>query len=169
LIEKYTGEGMFLVEHILLRPKTNLYPVMPICPEDSVTGCPAPNPYSYTISVILPAWEERFADIYFRRFFEKTLRLETPAHIYPRVCWVNQEQMSEFEDKFKTWLIANQKYPNGGPIYRKALKELIDILSRLKNIYPEGTLYDCLEGDDANPIVLGSTTVGSFDDMLPKK
>jgi len=169
LIEKYTGEGLFLVEHILLRPKTNLYPVMPICPEDSVAGCPAPNPYSYTISVILPAWEERFADIYFRRFFEKTLRLETPAHIYPRICWVNQEQMSEFEDKFKAWLIANQKYPNGGPIYRKALKELIDILSRLKNIYPEGTLYDCLEGDDANPIVLGSTTVGSFDDMLPKK
>ena len=89
--------------------------------------------------------------------------METPAHIYPRICWINEEQMSVFEDKYKTWLIAHERYPEGGTVYRKALKEFITILARIKNIYPEGTLHDCINGGDVNPIVLGSTSVGSLD------
>ena len=48
-------------------------------------------------------------------------------------------------------------------IYRKALKEFIAVCARIKNIYPEGTVHDCIDGGDVNPIVLGSTSVGSLD------
>jgi hypothetical protein len=33
----------------------------------------------------------------------------------------------------------------------------------MKSVYPEGTLHDCIDGEDNNPIVLGSTTLGSLE------
>jgi len=160
LLDKYSGEGMFVVEHLLLRPRDKGEGVMPVCVEADKEDCPNNDPYSFRISVILPAWEKRFADMHFRRFFEKTLRLETPAHILPRICWISEEDMSELEDKYKAWLIAHQKYPKNIAAYRKALKEFIKVLSSVKNVYPEGTLHDCIDGADENPIVLGSTNIG---------
>jgi hypothetical protein len=86
--------------------------------------------------------------------------METPAHILPRICWIGEEDMSEFEDKYKVWLIAHQKYPKNIGAYKKALKEFINVLSRVKSVYPEGTLHDCEEGAEKNPIILGSTNIG---------
>lgn len=160
LLDKYSGEGMFVVEHLLLRPRDKGEGVMPVCADADKENCPNSDPYSFRISVILPAWEKRFTDMHFRRFFEKTLRLETPAHILPRICWISEEDMSELEDKYKAWLIAHQKYPKNIVAYRKALKEFIEVLSGVKNVYPKGTLHDCIEGADENPIILGSTNIG---------
>lgn len=160
LLEKYSGEGMFVIEHLLLRPREKGEAFMPVCVDSDKKDCPDTDPYSFRISVILPAWEKRFADMHFRRFFEKTLRMETPAHILPRICWINEEDMSELEDKYRVWLIAHQKYPKNIQAYKKALKEFIEVLSRVKSVYPEGTLHDCIEGADENPIILGSTNIG---------
>ena len=41
------------------------------------------------------------------------------------------------------------------------LRLLTDALSELRNTYPSGTLHDCDEGDDRNPIRLGQTALGS--------
>ncbi|MBC7862880.1 MAG: hypothetical protein IAF38_07885, partial [Bacteroidia bacterium] len=45
--------------------------------------CKIDDPYSFLFSVILPAWQGRFANQEFRRFFDRSLRLETPAHLVP--------------------------------------------------------------------------------------
>jgi hypothetical protein len=41
------------------------------------------------------------------------------------------------------------------------LRLVVDALSRLRNTYPSGTLHDCDEGDDRNPIRLNQTALGS--------
>ena len=84
----YSSEGFFVVEHILLRPLAACYPVFRVC-EGSENDCVQRDPYSFQVSVILPAWEKRFQNMDFRKFAEKTIRMETPAHIFPKICWVN--------------------------------------------------------------------------------
>ena len=49
--------------------------------------------------------------------------------------------------------------------YRKVsflLWKLVHLLSKLKNIYPVATLHDFDEGNDENPVRLGSTALGNF-------
>ena len=41
------------------------------------------------------------------------------------------------------------------------LRLVVDALSDLRNTYPSGTLHDCDEGSDRNPIRLGQTALGS--------
>ncbi len=163
LRERYGGEGMFIVEHLLLRNRKLNDPLMPVCIDKEAMDCPDTDPYSFRLTIILPAWEERFKDIYFRRFIEKTLRLEIPAHIFPRICWLDEEQISSFEDVYKNWLIAHAELPRNEQGYKLALKKLISIMSGMKSVYPEGTLHDCIDGEDNNPVVLGSTTLGSME------
>jgi hypothetical protein len=161
LLQTYSSEGLFVVEHVLLRPRVKGHPVFKICdPEQS--DCVVKDPYSYQISVILPAWETRFLNMDFRKFAEKTIRLETPAHIFPKICWVNEIQLSEFEDCYKDWLFANSVYPKGATKFKQMLTKLLDVLVRLKNVYPQGTLHDCVEGGDENPVILNRTGLGTL-------
>ena len=41
------------------------------------------------------------------------------------------------------------------------LRVVVDLLSRLSNTYPPATLHDCDEGNDTNPVRLGTTALGS--------
>ena len=94
----------------------------------------------------------------FRRFAEQTIRMETPAHILPKICWISQTQMSDFEEKYKKWLesaVSGAEADSGN-----ALAELVDILSRLRNVYPEAKLSEC--HDEANPpFIMDRTILGT--------
>src|SRR5690606_36293723 len=101
-------EGMYIVEHILLRPDTLnmvnadvVYPpeellipdaapedFMPVCIDPDCNDCGPDDPYSFRVSVVLPGWTKRFSNIDFRRHMEKIIREELPAHILARTCWV---------------------------------------------------------------------------------
>ena len=157
----YNSEGLFVVEHVLLRPRVKGHPVFKICASNDY-GCVYKDPYSYQISVILPAWEQRFQNMDFRRFVEKTIRKETPAHIYPKICWVNEIQLSEFEECYQEWLFAQAIFPKKATQYKNALTNLLDILVRLNSVYPQGTLHDCVDGGDENPMILNLTSLGSM-------
>jgi uncharacterized protein YegP (UPF0339 family) len=127
----FNAEGFHLIEHILLRPlrgsgagnqsvKTCLTPGSEIhytsegfrqgscgdLKEEKQENCLVPfaDPYSFWVSVVIPYWPRRFQNADFRKFFENTLRRETPAHIALRIYWVNPEQMSIFETKYDRWL-----------------------------------------------------------------
>jgi len=206
LQDKFSDEGMFLVEHLLLRPSkeialpkddgrrtigpvlpllnlrtsdrvlpvTNVRSVdlaqpprtlslatsamirplesrlvpeiepeifLPICTGGDCSNVKYIDPYSCRISIILPAWPERFANIDFRRFAEKTIRQETPAHILPKICWVDRKQMAGFEKVYKRWLQVI--YGRSRADKRKALADLVKALSNLRSVYPEATLAPC--------------------------
>ncbi|MEM8525029.1 MAG: hypothetical protein AAGG68_10315 [Bacteroidota bacterium] len=123
------------------------------------------DPYSFRATVVLPYWPARFQNWEFRTFVEQTLRREAPAHIYLRICWISGCQMQEFEQAYCAWLEA-QRLGETSCNRTEALNNLIDILSKLKNIYPEANLFAC-EGEDTasdsiyNPIVLNHTVLGT--------
>jgi uncharacterized protein YegP (UPF0339 family) len=171
----FSEEGMFLVEHILLRPdfsqpKTELDEFMPIC-TDNCESCEPVDPYSYRISVVLPGWTYRFSNPDFRNFMEELIRKEIPAHVLARICWIgdrknevddDKNDMLLFEVAWKEFLLAKTK---ADPEKIKIkLKNLINILSELNSIYPTGRLLDCDDEEDLleGRIILGRTFIGNL-------
>jgi hypothetical protein len=122
--------------------------------------CEIPDdPYSFRMSFILPAWPTRFRSSYFRQYIERTIRQETPAHIYVKICWVGLQQMRDFETAYKPWLESlNQN------LYPEADKtnKLIDEMSKLYNVYPTAILHSCDDiSADEPQMILDQTTLGN--------
>ncbi|MBD2199394.1 MULTISPECIES: hypothetical protein [Calothrix] len=176
-------EGFHLLEHILLLPQTNVsvsiseksptdtdkfLPIF-INADDGTNSEAEPwrltqqDPYSFWISIILPYWPERFRDMNFRTFVERTLRLEAPAHIALKIAWLNLEQMRQFEDYYRNWL---QELAQNGRNLTLAHSNLVKLLPNLRSIYPEGKLYDSQQTTscEAQPIILNQTVLGSTND-----
>lgn len=169
--EEFSDEGIFLVEHILLLPKEDeaiheTY-FLPICADECLDDCCIPDPYSFRISVVLPGYTYRFADIDFRNYAEDVIRQEIPSHILGKICWIGYRKMSihnsnndlvDFETNFKKFL--KDKTQNK----QDALPDFIKSLTKLNSIYPKGRLYDCEDEteDISGKIVLGRTNLGTI-------
>jgi hypothetical protein len=136
---------------------------LPINLEDDCGNCRIEDPYSFIASIVLPYWQGRFINQDFRSFFERSLQLECPAHIALNICWVSYDHMKEFEEKYKKWLVENSKAIKDPVLLSTSLNELIDILVRLRTVYPGGTLHDC-ESDDTlqNSVILNRTALGTI-------
>ena len=171
--ENFSDEGMHVVEHILLRPDLAFLTeknaldkpdnFFKICLDgDCRDGC-EDDPYSFRITVILPAESARFTDFDFRTYIEKVVRTETPAHVYPRVCWWSRDDLKVFELLYKKWMEAKQAGTLNTPAGLKLIAQLIKVLNERKSIYPPGNLDDEKEPVDT-PVILGRTHIGK-----PKK
>ncbi|MGJ8744939.1 hypothetical protein [Polaribacter sp.] len=172
---KFSEEGMFMVEHILLRPDVtnNLEDkvgFMPIC-ADGCADCDV-DPYSYKVSIILPGYTYRFINADFRNYIENIIKEELPAHILPKICWVGNRRKAVkdeendlwcFEEAYKTYLLAKTNLGQKQPKKHNEHKNLIDAMSKLNTIYPFGQLIDCAdESDDLEGrIILGQTNLGT--------
>src|SRR5205814_9515196 len=73
----YSGEGMYVIENILLRPQEADDSFLPICVDPACTGCYDDDPYSYRIHIVPPAYAGRFHNLDFRRFVDETSRPDT--------------------------------------------------------------------------------------------
>lgn len=158
----YRGEGLYVVEHLLLRPLADDDPLFPICTDPGCEPCGNGvtdlDPYSYRLHVLLPAYAGRFQDMGFREFVEQTIRRETPAHILPTVCWLGSEDMARFEQAWRDWLLLHAGFTTAGRAQK--LQALIDALVSGKNIYPVRALFDCTGDETKPPFILGRTSLG---------
>jgi hypothetical protein len=172
----FTEEGMFVVEHILLRPDSN-YPdtpseyFLPVCSDDCKESCCGIDPYSFRVSVVLPGYTQRFSDVYFRNFMEQLIREELPAHVLAKICWIGSRkgevpnadnQLLTFEKTYKDYLIAKSPLDSFHP--EDELKDFIAILTDLHTIFPTGKLHNCdaEEEDQTDDIILGRTKLGTL-------
>ncbi len=127
----YSGEGFHLAKHLLLRPKESGDRVLSIPISDIDTER---DPYSQRLSVIFQsgygrdfapldpltaAREEvpphQFRDREFRRHAEPIIRQAGPAHLLPRIYWVDRQlpgtandpaSFDQFETRNFDWLEA---------------------------------------------------------------
>lgn len=94
------------------------------------------DPYSFRVSLFIPSWPVKFRDPGFRHVFEKAVYLETPAHIYPDVYWLEYSEMKEFETVYKAWLreIAQNTIPD-----YHVVNNLVDVINKIRaaNNYAE--------------------------------
>jgi hypothetical protein len=87
------------------------------------------DPYSFRISLFIPKWPVKFSDPGFRHLFEKAVYLETPAHIYHDVYWLDYKEMKEFETVYRPWLreISSNEIPDSAIV-----NNLINKLNELR-------------------------------------
>jgi len=159
------AEGLHLIEHILLRPRNNLFALAPVCLDPNCDFCGEQDPYSFKISVVLPYWPQHFQSMAFRNYFEDIVRQEMPAHTMVKVCWINDSSMYVFENAYKAWItaLANYAFDNTlVPAFQTANDTLLQLLFTLHSEYPVATLHDCDESVDTNPVMLGKTILGSL-------
>ncbi|MDD3355246.1 hypothetical protein, partial [Zoogloea sp.] len=140
-------------------------PFLPICVDPDCTDCADTDPYSWRLQIILPAYAGRFQNMDFRRFVEQTIRQEVPAHLLPRICWVNADDMARFEGAYRDWLLLHAGASRPNRVERHArLNALVDALTGMKNQYPQRRLFDCTAEAPSPPFVLGQTALGSAPD-----
>lgn len=175
MIFVFSEEGMFLIEHILLRPDVTestvpLAQFMPVC-EGDCEGCNPVDPYSFRVTVVLPGWTYRFANSDFRNFLENLIRKELPAHVLARICWVGhrknqipdyENDMLQFEIAYREFLISKTNLEQGQN--EDKLTQLIDKMNKLNSIYPSGRLIDCDDEDEElkGKVILGRTNIGNL-------
>jgi predicted nucleic acid-binding protein len=164
--ENYSDEGMYLIELILLRPEDpEVDPFLPICPLPDCTDCADADPYSYRLQVILPAYGSRFSNPDFRRFTEQVIRAEVPAHILPKVCWINADAMAELESRYRDWLYLKAGVTSAD---RQAkLNAFIESLFSVKNVYPAQSLNPCDSPEQQPKFIVGRTALGTLDSPTP--
>ncbi|SFA98818.1 hypothetical protein SAMN04515620_11122 [Collimonas sp. OK607] len=104
------SEGVFLVEHLLLRPRTHVANGANEANDaDKPTGDVPADFYSSRISVIFPGWSARFSDPDFRALAQETVCRNLPAHLYPEFYWLDFVSMRDFEHRHRIWLDCLRK------------------------------------------------------------
>lgn len=101
-------EGFHIVEHILLRPLEADDPLLQI-PLGCVLEEASKDPYSFWLTVVAPAETTRFSDPDFRAFFEHEFRLEMPAHLAVRFCYLDLDDLYAFEEAFAIWMFEKAR------------------------------------------------------------
>ncbi|MBD8082299.1 hypothetical protein [Chryseobacterium caseinilyticum] len=169
-------ENFFCLEHILLRPFNEIHftdeELLSVCLNDDCSSEANDDPYSFKATIVLPGYLARFKNLTFRKFAEKVFRQEAPAHVLLKICWLNTEDMLEFQKTYRQWLEEYRDYrkkycshklkTEDQKAYVKKLGDLVNVLKKLNTIYPEGNLYDCDISETKNPLILGSTSLGTL-------
>jgi len=168
-------ENFFCIEHILLRPFDAAFSdcdLLSVCLNDNCDDEANNDPYSFKATIVLPGYLSRFKNLIFRKYAEKIFRQEAPAHVLLKICWVGIEDMLKFQRAYKNWIENYRNYrikycENSLSNYDKkkymnSLYELVKRIKELNTIYPEGNLYDCQISETTNPIILGSTSLGTI-------
>jgi len=159
----YTEEGMYLIENILLRPEEKGDPFLPICVNTEYQDCADADPYSYRIHIILPAYGIRFSNMDFRNYAEQVIRAEVPAHILPKICWIDKDDMVILERLYLEWL--KLKCGKTKSKRRLKLRRFIRTLYRVKNVYPTERLHECSGDETQTKFAIGRKALGSFDSL----
>ncbi|RKH69413.1 hypothetical protein, partial [Corallococcus aberystwythensis] len=156
-------EGMHLVEHLLLRPVSPAAKLLAVTLDPDCEPCPEDaDPYTFRATLVLPAWLGRFTRLSFRAFLEQTARLEAPAHVHLKFCWVDLEQMRRFETALLPWLLERaQAQPDPERLVQRH-NALVETLESLRPVYPTATLHNCQEDLGENPLLLGRTQLGTM-------
>lgn len=135
-------------------------PLLPVCLSQNCETCTDKDPYSFRFTVVVNG-EDGMAggDMDFRKFAEQTIRKEAPAHLGLKICWVSKKQLLEFATVYCAWRAEMAKEKPGKLQLHQRLVALLQVFTRLKNVYPPASLHDCAEGNEENRVYLDQTIV----------
>ncbi len=99
-------EGLHLVEHVLLRPVHSSGTAAAAAADPR--WCPPQGDQVLRLTAVFPDWTLRTASPDFRVLAEETLRLNCPAHLVPRVVWLDLTALQAFEAAYRRWLVCRR-------------------------------------------------------------
>ena len=163
--------GLYVIEHSLLAPESEADRFMELTRSESDMTL-LPDPYTFRVTAVLPGWTEMTINLNYRKYAEKIIREEIPAHIFVKVCWVSREVMGLFEDAYASWFSV-MKEGLGLSVdadwksrRAAAYGDLVHAMEQFANIYKEAVLMsdDVSDYDDGEEITrLDYTYLGSED------
>jgi hypothetical protein len=157
LRRRHSREGLFVIESLLLRPERVGDASLPFCVDADCTDCE--DPYSFRLHVVLPAYAGRFNDMEFRRFVERTIRAEVPAHLLPSVCWIDETSMTAVQKAWRAWVELGA---DGAAAERTARRAaLVKALREARSVYPAQKLVACEHAPADAKFILGRTALGT--------
>lgn len=130
-------EGFYLVEHILLRPRSGDR----FQSGSLMSFLKTEDPFSLQVSYVFHQ-TGRFNDESTRKFTERLLRLETPSHLRMKTYWLDSNQMSSFEQAYQAFLdelkLLNSPVDSTDHQYNLRVKRdyLLDLLYMYHPAYP---------------------------------
>ena len=153
-------EALLVIEHLLLLPSETVEAWLKICVDGNCADCGDYDPYSFRLSIVLPADAGRFTNMDFRRFAEQIIRKEVPAHLLPKVCWISTAAYSVLEDAWKGWL--EFKAGLAPTLEKERLAALLAALENCKSVYPKARLQDCSSTLQKQLLVLNQASLGTL-------
>lgn len=103
------------------------------------------DPYSFNVTVVLPAWPAKFRDPFFRKYAEDMMSSEVPAHIAVNYKWVSNTQLQQFEACYKDYLDRMSK---GQEVFSPYTTCLVDTLNGLIDVYETTYIIQPPENED---------------------
>ncbi|WP_416762654.1 hypothetical protein ACNI65_09690 [Roseateles sp. So40a] len=100
------GEGLHLVEHLLLRP-------MATPPTPATGSATEPLAADQRVSVVMAGWTARGQDRRFRQIAAQALEREAPVHLRCTLVWLDAPDMLAFEALWQAWLKRRLAYEQG--------------------------------------------------------
>ena len=131
LLLNQASEGLHIIEHILLRSQQPQASSTPGIDQDA-------DFFSFRISVIFPCWTTRCHDKQFRMLAEETLRINSPAHVFPEIYWLDFAQMVEFEKVYQYWLALKSDRDSEPAELDQSAQQLIALLHDQRNTQQTG-------------------------------
>lgn len=92
-------EGFHLLEHLLLRPRSA-----------SLQRDIDFDFYPHRVSIVLPGFTARFADLKCRLWIEDLISQHLPAHIMADFCWLDFAFFAQFELRYLEWMTQLRLY-----------------------------------------------------------
>lgn len=161
--------GLYVIEHNLLAPRNPGDGFLELARGEG-EGTLLPDPYSFRVTAVLPAWTDLGRNLDYRKYAEKIIREEIPAHVFVKVCWISKDAMSVFEDAYAAWhavmteslgLVVGDDWA----LRRSAANAaLVAAFKLFANIYPDASLVDEDHhevDDDPGVITLDASYLGS--------
>jgi len=187
--------GFHIYEHIIFRPlyDDSINPKQEFLKlyygdmSDASANLIVKDPYSMKATVAVPGWLTISGRMEFRKFVEQKIRMEMPAHVALKICWINPRQMLEIEKHYNSFLYQlnklfkpdNNKNPKVIKAYKKALNNMVIALSSLNNMYPPSVLDEPFDYISTNskqtPVILDNTAISgndpswAFEMYIPEK
>ena len=157
LYRSYSVEGVFLIEHLLLRPRKagDKFLSLPTGPTTRER-----DPYSQRISLVFPSGyardfslprktapttpvtPDRFRDFEFRNYVESAIGQACPAHLMPTVYWVDQASPGSpvspasfdvFEQRYFDWLDSVLNLGAPATMVDSARNAMVETLNAIAN------------------------------------
>lgn len=171
-----TDFGVHVYEHILFRPRKKYLTYKPedfliFYSEDTLNNRQK-DPYSMQVTVVAPGWLNISSDMNFREFVENVVRMEVPAHIAVKICWISPKQMYLLETTYEKLLsllpidpfLEESEQREREQEFESILIEWNKIFNSLRNIFPQTMHLSSSEQNyDKESIVLDHSMIDSED------
>ncbi len=113
------SEGFHLIEHIMLRAS------------DTLQG--THDPYSFVMTLVFPDWPARFQREDFRNLVHEWVMLESPAHLFVNILWLDMVEMETFERAYKEWLFYRTTTDPNNADLKEAARHLLGVMMLYSN------------------------------------